>query len=109
MADCGFNCIKLTDDWGGVDFLAYHKDGQSLKVQLKARLTISKKYLGKELFIAFPNQEDWYMVKHDLLVKILKSNSNYLNSESWKKDKGDYSSAKPSRKLLLEIACFKIG
>ena len=24
LADCGFNCIKLSDDWQGADFLAYH-------------------------------------------------------------------------------------
>ncbi len=45
LADYGFNCIKLTDDWQGADFLAYHKDGiNTLKVQLKSRLTIAKKY-----------------------------------------------------------------
>ena len=27
LADYGFNCIKLADDWRGADFLAYHKDG----------------------------------------------------------------------------------
>ena len=27
LADYGFNCIKLSDDWQGADFLAYHKDG----------------------------------------------------------------------------------
>ena len=28
LADYGFNCIKLADDWQGADFLAYHKDGK---------------------------------------------------------------------------------
>ena len=33
LADYGFNCIKLADDWQGADFLAYHKDGSNtLKV-----------------------------------------------------------------------------
>jgi hypothetical protein len=27
LADCGFNCIKLADDWQGADFLAYHING----------------------------------------------------------------------------------
>lgn len=45
LADYGFNCIKLQDDWLGADFLAYHKDGsQTLRVQLKGRVTIDKKY-----------------------------------------------------------------
>ena len=43
LSDYGCNCIKLADDWQGVDFLAYHKDGSgTLKVQLKARLALSK-------------------------------------------------------------------
>ena len=48
LADYGFNCIKLTDDWQGADFLAHHFDGTTtLKVQLKARLTIDRKYTGQ--------------------------------------------------------------
>ena len=36
LADYGFNCIKLDDDWQGADFLAFHKDGATtLRVQLK--------------------------------------------------------------------------
>jgi len=62
LADYGFNCIKLADDWCGADFLAYHKNGaETLKVQLKGRLSIDKKYLGKDLFIAFPVDQTWYL------------------------------------------------
>ncbi len=28
LAEYGFNCIKLSDDWQSADFLAYHKDGK---------------------------------------------------------------------------------
>ena len=50
LSDYGYNCIKLADDWQGADFLAYHKDGSNtLKVQLKSRVTISKQYVGKKL------------------------------------------------------------
>lgn len=36
MADNGFNCLRLTDDWQGADFIACHIDGETfLKVQLK--------------------------------------------------------------------------
>ena len=34
LADYGFNCIKLSDDWQGADFLAHHFDG---KTTLKTR------------------------------------------------------------------------
>ena len=55
LADYGFNCIKLTDDWQGADFLAYHFDGTTtLKVQLKGRLTINRKYAERDLWMNFP-------------------------------------------------------
>ena len=61
-----YNCIKLADDWQGADFLAYHKDGSgTLKVQLKARLALSKKYVGKSLYMAFPMYQEWYLIEHD--------------------------------------------
>ena len=48
LADYGFTTIKLADDWQGADFLAQHMDGkQIIKIQLKGRLTVDKKYLKK--------------------------------------------------------------
>ena len=69
LADYGFNCMKLSDDWHSADLLAVHKNGKdALKIQLKSRLTIAKKYLGKELYIAFPAKGSWYLIEHDELV-----------------------------------------
>src|SRR5882672_1302652 len=72
LADYGFNCIKLADDWQGADFLAYHVNGrETLRVQLKSRLTINKKYLDKNLHIAFPVGDLWYLIEHDALVQLI--------------------------------------
>jgi hypothetical protein len=66
LAGFGFNSIRMTDDSMGADFLAPHIDGNTvLKVQLKSRLTVSKKYVGKEIWIAFPHNGDWFMFPHD--------------------------------------------
>lgn len=100
LADYGFNCIKLTDDWQGADFLAYHKDGNdTLKVQLKGRLTIEKKYEGKELYITFPIKERWCLIQHDKLIDLVASSTNWLNTLSWQ-DSGCYHSASPSKQLI---------
>ena len=33
LADCGFNCLRLSDDWQGADFIACHIDKETfLKV-----------------------------------------------------------------------------
>jgi hypothetical protein len=76
LADYGFNSIRLTDDWQGADFIAAHIDGETfLKVQLKARLVIDKKYLGKNIHIAFLHLNEFYLYEHDALVQHLEKNS----------------------------------
>ena len=108
LADYGFNCIKLDDDWQGADFLAYHKDGKdTLKVQLKSRLTISKKYLGKSIYIAFPIAGTWYLVPHDQLVDHLNKSTTYIASESWRVH-GGYSSRRPSKATTQWLERFRL-
>ena len=85
LADFGFNCIKLADDWQGADFLAYHVNGTTtLKVQLKSRVTIHEKYRGKGLWMAFPHGGSWYLIEHDRLVEKVAGETDWLESNSWK-------------------------
>lgn len=72
MADYGFNCLRLTDEWQGADFIACHIDGETfLKVQLKGRLVIDRKYQGKGIHIAFILGDVAYLYDHDRLVAYL--------------------------------------
>ena len=103
LADYGFNCIKLADDWQSADFLAYHNDGRTtLKVQLKSRLTLDKKYCDKEIWIAFPHKSHWYLVEHDRLLKKVGEHTNWLDSTSWKHKDG-YSSTSINPELLKSL------
>ena len=103
LADYGFNCIKLADDWQGADFLAYHKDGsETLKVQLKARVTISKKYVGKSLYMAFPIHKTWHLIDHDKLVALVGKHTTWLTSASWREN-GEYSSGTPNLMLVAVL------
>jgi len=109
LADYGFNCMKLPDDWQGADFIAYHKDGnETLKIQLKSRLSIDKKYLGKGLHVAFPLKGCWYMVEHDRLVELAGEKTNWLNTPSWTKTKGFFNSASPSRELMEPLKEYRL-
>lgn len=75
LADYGFNCLRLTDDWQGADFIACHINGDTfLKVQLKGRLVIERKYQGKDIHIAFINGDAMYLYDHDRLVSHLEAN-----------------------------------
>ena len=108
LADYGFNCIKLADDWQGADFLAHHFDGSTtLKVQLKARLTVDEKYIGLDLWMSFPVNEVWYLVPHDKLVDAVEKTTNWLNTKSWR-EYGGYSSNSPSPNLLTELGPFAL-
>ena len=104
LADYGFNCIKLDDDWQGADFLAFHKDGTTtLRVQLKSRVVINKKYQGKDLYLTFPVDGRWYLVLHDELIVIAAETTRWLRSSSWTSD-GEYSVARPSRQMLDRLS-----
>ena len=108
LADYGFNCIKLVDDWQGADFLAHHFDGKTtLRVQLKARLTIDRKYVGQNLWMNFPSGGTWYLVPHDKLVELVGETTNWLNTSSWQEN-GLYSSANPSPRLLQQLRPFAV-
>ena len=109
LADYGFNCTKLHDDWQGADFLAYHKDGEhTLKVQLKARLTIAKKYQSKGVHMAFPVNGTWYLIPHDELVEVVRRTTSWLTTESWL-ERSQYSSAHPSSTLLAKLSEFALA
>lgn len=92
LARYGYNSIRLTDDWNGADFIAVHNDGHHLKVQLKGRLYISKRYMGKDLWISFIDQKTKaiYLYPHDATVDTLLQNTNIAQTESWEGDHGAY-------------------
>ena len=72
FADYGFNCLRLSDDWQGADFIACHIDGVIfLKIQQKGRLTFNKKYTGKDIHIAFLIENDCYVYPHDEFLERL--------------------------------------
>ena len=103
LAEYGFNCIKLHDDWQGADFLAYHKDGkQTLKVQQKGNVHINKKYKDKEIYMAFPIEGTWYLVPHEELIRAVEEKApSWLASRSWREG-GGYGSPHPSQQLVTD-------
>lgn len=92
LADYGFSCIWLkdeADDWEAADFLARHIDGETiLQVQIKGRMWIERKYLGKGIHIAFIDEDDaCYLYDHDKLVRHAIENGHISESnKSWHDD-----------------------
>lgn len=109
LAEYGFNCIKLTDDWGGADFLADHIRGYTHKVQLKSRITINKKYEdnGNDFFMTFPIDKDWYYIRHKNLVELVKEHTTWVESSSWQED-GQYHSERGNSSLRAALKEYQL-
>ena len=102
LADYGYDSMRLNNDWQGADFIAVKND-EMLKVQLKGRFTVDKKYIGKDIYVAFIENDIIKIYEHDKVVKMLPK--NILNSSSWF-DKGGYSWGKTPKiydSIIIEI------
>ena len=107
----------LTDDFipyipeydAGVDFILYRDhDDLLLKIQLKSRWTIDKRYFRRNIWIAFPNLESvsvvWYLMPHDLMVE--QGRKSFGNSKSWAN--GGYSCPGLTRNLIAACEQFRL-
>lgn len=110
LAEYGFNCIKLADDWNGADFLAYHYQGnETLKVQLKSRLTIAQGYIGKDIYMTFPiGTDQWFLIEHDKLVELVRENIGVSGDEIMWTAGGVYHTASPNRQLVGLLEGYKL-
>ena len=80
LAEYGYNSMRLNDDWQGADFIAVKGD-EMLKIQLKGRFTVDKKYIGKDIYISFIENNKIKIYNHDEAVKLLPEKTK--NTESW--------------------------
>ena len=102
----GFNAFLPVYD-GGVDFILYHEGNGTLrKVQLKSRWTIHRKYLGRDIWIAFPIDADWYLMPHDDMVA--RAGRGVLESVSWVKE-SSYSRPELSEAARAQCAAFRFA
>lgn len=110
LADYGFNALRLTDDWQGADFIASHIDGSTfLKVQLKGRVGFYKKYLNKDIWICFRDNDsgEVYLYPHDIFAEEIATIAPYQNNKSWK-IAGSSHWIRPTRKILKLLEKYKI-
>jgi hypothetical protein len=108
LVDYGYATNWLNVDFESADFIAVHFDGVDiLKIQLKGRMTIDKKYLNKDIYMAFPLNGDFYLVPHDELVNLAGEGTSWLESSSWI-EKGGYSSQSPSSTSIELLKQYKL-
>jgi hypothetical protein len=87
LANYGYDSMRLNNDWEGADFISVKGDDM-IKIQLKGRFTLDKKYEKKELYIAFIEKGIIKIYLHDEALAI--ATSNITDSKSWTEN-GSYS------------------
>lgn len=103
----GFNAFLPVYD-GGVDFILYREsDGVVRKVQLKGRWTIDRKYVGRDIWIAFPIGSDWYLMPHDQMVVSAEADGT-TTTASWVEG-GAYSRPRPSKTVIAACQPYRFA
>ena len=103
----GFNVFLPVYD-GGVDFILYREsDGLVHKVQLKARWTIDRKYIGRDIWIAFPIAGDWYLMPHDDMLASAEA-EGVTKTASWIEG-GAYSRPRLSAAVIAKCAPYRFA
>jgi hypothetical protein len=87
LADYGFTTIWLNNDWQGSDFIGVHANAVTdIKVQLKGRLSFSKMYIGKNIYMCLISEDGIYLYPHDEVLNQLEhhiSDKKYIKTGSW--------------------------
>lgn len=107
LADYGYVTIRLTSDWCGADFIAQHRDGEFLKIQLKGRLSFDKKYVGRDLHICFPHGGSWFVYPHDLVLDEVLAVTTVSSTVSWRRA-GGYSFPGLSKRLKNVLEPYRL-
>ena len=94
---------------GGIDVIYFREaDAKILYVQTKGRVCIYKKYLRRKIWMAFSEDDQWYLYRHDDLVKFCESEGLWVHTPSWR-NKGGYSVKKIPRPMRIWMARRKRG
>jgi hypothetical protein len=95
----GFNAfLPVYDD--GIDLILHGgTPANTFLIQLKSRWLIDKKYIGRNLHMAFPHKGTWYLIPHDDMVA---SATKFTKTKSWT-EKGQYHVPTLSKEMLANI------
>jgi len=100
----GYNAYLPVYD-NGIDLILLNEATGDIKlVQLKGRWTIDKKYIGRNIWIAFPDRGAWYVAPHDEMLRL---GERHTTTDSW--IRGTYSKRPLSRSDREELAPYRFG
>lgn len=114
LAKYGMECHWIINDTNGADIVAYRAPRKAedshtmtLKIQLKSRFSYNKKYNQEDLYIAFPDGDDWYLIPQESI-----SEDKSLIPEKWRTceswESGNYHVAQLSKDMKTKLKRYKI-
>ena len=96
LADYGYNCLWLNNEWNGADCIANHVNGISdFKIQLKGGISFAQKYRMKNIYIAFFEQENLSIYTHDFILMQIETE---ISDKKWLA-KGTYFQTKITKRF----------
>jgi hypothetical protein len=100
----GYNVYLPVYD-NGIDMIFHNEaSGDTKLVQLKSRWTIDIKYVGRKIWIAFPDKGEWYVAPHDEMLRL---GERHTATESWAR--GAFNKAPLSAADREQLAEYKFG
>ncbi len=103
----GYNVFLPVYD-EGIDLIAHRESDDNFKlVQQKSRWTIARKYVGRNIWIAFRDCGEWFLAPHDELVGFGDA-AGYTVTSSWT-DKGIYHRATMARDLREQCKKYRLA
>ena len=92
----------------GIDLIAHRETDDDLKlIQQKSRWTIARKYVGRKIWIAFPDGGEWFLAPHDELLSFAEA-AGYTATSSWT-EKGIYHMAAMTRDLREQCEKYQLA
>lgn len=103
----GYNVFLPVYDHG-IDLIAHREPGDDLKlIQQKSRWTIARKYVGRNIWIAFRDRGEWFLAPHDELVSMGEA-AGFTITESFTGKTGSYHRREMSRDLRKRCAKYRL-
>jgi hypothetical protein len=95
---------------GGADFIARNMvTGKQIQVQLKSRIHFARKYMGKDIWIAFRHSDRAYLYPHDLLLEEYLKINPTLSNQAWNGPDGAVHSREPTKAQLALLKDYEVG
>ena len=102
----GYNVFLPVYD-EGIDLIAHREADDDLKmIQQKSRWTIARKYVGRNIWIAFRDDGGWFVAPHDEMVRLGEA-AGYTATPSWI-EKGLYHRASMTHALRERFEKYRL-